>query len=86
MQIDLGGPHVFMSEQVLNGAYVVTVFQEVSGKAMAEGMAASGLVDSGGNIFLDGQMREEGRDMARLKFIRVLLRFAGCNACNESSL
>jgi len=45
MGIDHGGSKVFMSEQALDGADVVVVFENMGGKAVTKGM--------GGDMFLD---------------------------------
>src|SRR5205823_12773205 len=45
--------YVFVSEQFLYSAYVITCFEQVSGKAMAKGMTAGRLVEAG---FVDGAL------------------------------
>jgi hypothetical protein len=54
MGVNHGGGNVFVSEEFLNGANIVTAFKEVGGKAMSKRMAAGGLGKaSGANGFLD---------------------------------
>ncbi len=45
--VDHGGLEVFVAEQVLDGADVVTALQQVGGKGMTEGVAGDALVDTG---------------------------------------
>ena len=43
--IDHGGFDVFVSEQFLDGADIVSVLEEVSGKGVAEGVRGDGFID-----------------------------------------
>jgi hypothetical protein len=47
MGVDHSRADVAVAEELLNGADVVTVLEEVGGKAVAEGVAARVLVDAG---------------------------------------
>ena len=47
MGVDLGGRDVGVAEELLNGADVVSGFDEVSGERMAEGMTAHGFRNLG---------------------------------------
>ncbi len=49
MGVDHGGADVFVAEELLDGANVVAGFEEMGGKAVAEGMAAGWLLDAGGD-------------------------------------
>ena len=45
MGVDHGGFYIFVAEELLDGANVVTGLQEVGGEGVSEGM--------GGNVFVD---------------------------------
>jgi hypothetical protein len=47
MRVDLGGGHVPVPEQLLNGADVLAVFQQVCGERVAEGVGARPFRDPG---------------------------------------
>lgn len=58
--VDHGGGDVGVAEQFLDGAEILTGFEEVGGEAMSEGMAGNffgdlGFLDSGGDGGLDGR-------------------------------
>jgi len=58
MSIDLGGTDVCVPQQFLNGAQVIAIFQQTSGKAVAKGMAARVLANcSLSDGFLYGLLR-----------------------------
>jgi hypothetical protein len=46
MSVNLGGAHVFMSEQFLHRAEVVFLFNEMGGKRMSQAVTGGGFVDS----------------------------------------
>jgi hypothetical protein len=47
MRIDHGRAHVLVDQQFLDGADIISVLQQVGGKAVPEGMAADRLVNAG---------------------------------------
>ena len=57
VSIDHGGADILVAEQFLNSADVVSALEQMSGKAMAKGVAGDALFDSGfGGGFLDGSL------------------------------
>lgn len=53
-----------MSEQLLDGADIVTVFEQVGGKAVAEGVAGDGFIEPGGfGGAFDGALQGAGVDV-----------------------
>jgi len=49
MGVDLGGGDILVAKQLLNGADVVAVFQQVRGKAVAQRVRADGFDNSDHN-------------------------------------
>jgi len=63
VRIDHRRSHILVPEQLLEGTDVVASFEEVGGKAMAEGMAGSAFLDAGqlggfSHRLLDGALAE----------------------------
>jgi hypothetical protein len=57
MSVNHCGAHILMPQQFLNSTDVITGLQQVSRKAVAEGMAATGLMDVGlSDRLLDGPL------------------------------
>ena len=58
MGVDHGGLDIFVTKELLDGANVIAVFEEVRGEAMAEGVGGDGFIyfrQSRG--FLDGLLK-----------------------------
>jgi hypothetical protein len=47
MGIDHGCAHIFVAQQLLNGAYVIAIFQQVRCEAVTESVAATRLTNPG---------------------------------------
>ena len=48
MGVDLGGADILVSEEFLDGADVLMVFEQMGGEAMSEGVGGGSLGDAGG--------------------------------------
>jgi hypothetical protein len=48
MRVDHGRADVTMTEKLLDGPYVVAIFEQVSGERMTQGMAGGRLRETGG--------------------------------------
>lgn len=58
MDIDHGGADITVAEQFLDGADVITTFEQMGGKGMAQGMGRGGFVyTTGSNRLFDGALQ-----------------------------
>lgn len=56
--VDHSGADVFVAEEFLNGAYVVSVLEEVGGEAVSEGVTRDALLDAClAGSFFDGTLK-----------------------------
>src|SRR6266851_3571605 len=78
VRVHHGRAHVLVTEKFLNGPYVVARLQQVSGKGMAQRMAADGLGDAGRTRGRGDRARKNGlehvmpADHARTRICRQL--------------